>query len=75
MSARMRTKGLPSENLSLEEQIRRRAHELSLQRGDQPGSALDDWLQAEDEILRARKDARVDDTSEESFPSSAPPAY
>jgi Protein of unknown function (DUF2934) len=75
MSAPTRTKEFSSENLSLEEQIRRRAHELSLQRGDQPGSALADWLQAEDEILRARKDARVDEASEESFPSSDPSAY
>ena len=35
------------------EKIRRRAHELYLQRGSQPGSQLDDWLRAEAEILRA----------------------
>jgi hypothetical protein len=75
MSAPARANELPSENLSLEEQIRRRAHELSLQRGNQPGSALDDWLQAEDEILRALKDAGVDEASEDSFPSSDPPSY
>jgi hypothetical protein len=75
MSAPARANERPSENLSLEERIRRRAHELSLQRGNQPGSALDDWLQAEDEILRALKDARIDEASEESFPSSDPPSY
>jgi hypothetical protein len=72
MSPPTHDRELPSENLSLEEQIRRRAHELSLLRGDKPGSALDDWLQAETEILRARNDARVDEASEESFPSSSP---
>jgi hypothetical protein len=35
---------------SLEERIRRRAYELYLQRCNQPGSEIDDWLQAEEEI-------------------------
>ena len=34
----------------LEDRIRRRAYELYVQRGNQSGSALDDWLQAEEEI-------------------------
>ena len=38
------------ETLSLEERIRRRAYELYVQRGNQSGSDLDDWLQAEEEI-------------------------
>jgi hypothetical protein len=29
------------------EDIRRRAYEIYLERGEQPGRALDDWLQAE----------------------------
>jgi hypothetical protein len=33
----------------LELLIRRRAYELYLERGDRPGDALDDWLQAERE--------------------------
>ena len=33
-----------------EEDIRRRAYEIYLERGGQPGSALDDWLQAEREL-------------------------
>ena len=37
--------------LPLEEQIRQRAHEIYLQRGGEDGSELDDWLQAEQEIL------------------------
>ena len=64
----------PTEALPLQERIRRRAYELYLQRGDQSGSEFDDWLQAEEEILWAERDALVDEASEESFPSSDPPA-
>jgi hypothetical protein len=45
------------ETLPLEEQIRRRAYELYVERGNSSGSALDDWLQAEREILVAREHA------------------
>ena len=45
-----------SEKLPLEEQIRRRAYELYIRRGNQSGSEYDDWLQAEEEILRAREE-------------------
>jgi len=37
----------------LEELIRRRAYELYVERGNQSGSELDDWLQAEEEVLQA----------------------
>jgi len=39
-----------NENVSLEEQIAQRAHELWLQRGRKHGSDLTDWLQAEREV-------------------------
>ena len=63
---------------SLEDRIRRRAYELDLERGRQPGLALDDWLQAEKEIrgeefLRDRE-GPVEEASKESFPASDPPA-
>jgi Protein of unknown function (DUF2934) len=52
-----RTKELASENFSLEEQIQRRAYELYVERGNQSGSELDDWLQAETEILESQEQA------------------
>ena len=41
------------ERLPLEERIRQRAYELYVMRGNQSGSELDDWLQAEDEVRQA----------------------
>ena len=43
------------ERLSLEERIQRRAYELYVQRGNESGSELDDWLQAEEEIRRVQE--------------------
>lgn len=37
--------------LSLQEQIEARAHEIYRARGAEPGHELDDWLQAEREIM------------------------
>ena len=37
-------------NSARDEEIRRRAYEIYLQRGQQPGRELDDWLQAEREL-------------------------
>ncbi len=59
MPALARAKKPAIEMLPREERIRRRAYELYLRRGNQPGSEIDDWLQAEREILSvlaARKD-------------------
>lgn len=39
-------------NSSRDEEIRRRAYEISLERGEQQGRELDDWLQAEREFER-----------------------
>ena len=39
-------------NSAREEEIRRRAYEIYLERGEQPGGELDDWLQAERELER-----------------------
>jgi hypothetical protein len=37
-------------NPERDEEIRRRAYEIYLERGGQPGGELDDWLQAEYEL-------------------------
>jgi Protein of unknown function (DUF2934) len=37
-------------NAARDEDIRRRAYEIYLERGEQPGRELDDWLQAEGEL-------------------------
>jgi hypothetical protein len=37
-------------NAERDEDIRRRAYEIYLERGEQAGSELDDWLQAEREL-------------------------
>jgi len=53
----LRVKESPIESLPIEERVRRRAYDLYVLRGNQSGSELDDWLQAEEEILRAQEEA------------------
>jgi hypothetical protein len=60
MLAPARAKETPIEALPLEELIRRRAYELCLERGNQSGSELDDWLQAEEEVLQTLKQQPFD---------------
>jgi hypothetical protein len=40
-----------NQQVPLEEQIRQRAHQIFLERGGQDGGDMDDWLQAEQEVL------------------------
>ena len=49
----------PVETLSLEERVHRRAYELYVQRGNDSGSEVDDWLQAEEEVRRAEEATAV----------------
>jgi hypothetical protein len=57
MPAPARAKKPQIETLALEERIRRRAYELCVERGNESGSELDDWLQAEEEIQIAEEQA------------------
>jgi hypothetical protein len=47
---RAKTAAAASGQLPLEERIQMRAYELYVLRGNESGSEMDDWLQAEDEI-------------------------
>jgi hypothetical protein len=48
-----------SSALPLEERVRLRAHQLYIERGNESGSEIDDWLQAEEE-LAAAQEARLE---------------
>lgn len=48
-----------AESSDIENRIRDRAYRLYEQRGCVDGFALDDWFQAEAEILRAQKQPKV----------------
>jgi hypothetical protein len=51
-SAQAQTEEVSAGNSARDEEIRLRAYEIYLERGEQPGSELDDWLQAERELKR-----------------------
>ena len=57
MPATTRAKDPPIETLPLEERIRCRAYDLYVLRGNESGSELEDWFQAEEEIRRATEQA------------------
>ena len=46
----------PSEEVSVEEQIRRRAYERYVERAGLDGSDLQDWLRAEEEIRTTQEE-------------------
>jgi hypothetical protein len=51
-SSQVGTGGVSVVNSTREEEIRRRAYKIYLERGEQPGRELDDWLQAERDLKR-----------------------
>jgi len=51
-STQAETREVSVGNSARDEEIRRRAYEIYLERGEQPGRDLDDWLQAERELER-----------------------
>jgi hypothetical protein len=51
MAATMPAREPIAETLATEERVRQRAYELYVDRGNESGSEIDDWLQAEEEIL------------------------
>ena len=62
------TMGQPIDSRSREERVRRRAQELYRLRGDRPGSAVDDWRRAEEEIRREAEEQAVERSLRRLFP-------
>ena len=50
-----------SDALPLEEMVRLRAHQRYVERGNQSGSEMDDWLQAEEELSAAQEERQERD--------------
>ena len=48
-----------AQSTDIEDRIRHRAYQLYEERGTVEGFALDDWLQAEAEVLRAQQQPKV----------------
>jgi hypothetical protein len=48
-----------AQSTEIEDRIRHRAYQLYEERGTVDGFALDDWLQAEAEVLRAQQQPKV----------------
>ena len=51
-STHAETAEVSARNSARDKEIRLRAYEIYLERGEQPGRDLDDWLQAERELKR-----------------------
>ncbi|MFZ1919016.1 MAG: DUF2934 domain-containing protein [Terriglobales bacterium] len=49
----------PVDPVQAQDRIRRRAYEIYEQRGRKNGSELEDWVQAESEVLRSEKIAKA----------------
>lgn len=64
MPLRRRSDSQPPRRDPLTEAIARRAYELFLERGGEDGHDVDDWLQAERELLEAAR-TRPNPTSSE----------
>jgi hypothetical protein len=47
---------IAADQLPLEERLQQRAYELYVLQGNESGSELDDWLQAEDELRDAQEE-------------------
>jgi hypothetical protein len=59
-SIQPKTRAVSVGNSAIKEEIRRRAYQIYLESGGQPGRELDDWLQAERELkdgVRSRAQA------------------
>src|SRR5437868_2619775 len=61
MIATARAREPIGKTLSVEDRVRQRAYELYVNRGCESGSELDDWLQAEQDVLLAQDEQRDDD--------------
>jgi hypothetical protein len=53
--SRVKAAADPTAQFPLEERVQMRAYELYVLRGNESGSEMDDWLQAEDEVRDAEE--------------------